>query len=157
MRACPGCHRHVAHHERRCPFCGAPQRTVGATGLLRVLSALSLGLAVVGCGDKDPGETSESTTAGASESGSSSDPATSGVMTSSTDDPYITSGDAYGGPGYYTSSPTTAWTTSAGTAETETESETAGTEGETDATTGTSESGTETETGGESDTGTTTG
>lgn len=55
MFPCQGCTRHVRDDSRQCPFCGASLRSGPSPIHGGVIGAI-LGLALVGCGEPDPGD-----------------------------------------------------------------------------------------------------
>lgn len=55
MFPCHRCTRHVREESRACPFCGASLRS-GPSPIHGGFIGAILGLALVGCGDPDPGD-----------------------------------------------------------------------------------------------------
>ncbi len=81
--ACSACAQHVKSGESSCPHCGAELRGVEHRAL-RAAGAVLLGLALSGCGDKDPDTTgdSEGMTGTAETTGSTGDTGATGTDSS---------------------------------------------------------------------------
>lgn len=96
MFTCHGCTRHVLEGSRKCPFCGVTLRASISPTHGGFMGAI-LGLALVGCGDPDPGD-EEGASSPATTNSTATAGNTTGESTSVVDPTNEAEAADYGGP-----------------------------------------------------------